>query len=244
MIFTYSINNKIISCDDTHKDLGVIMSSDLHWRPHYQFIIPKAYKMLGLLRRVFSSVMCVSLKHSLYLSFVHSKLLYCSPLWRPHLLTNIKSLETVQRRATKFIMDDASMNYRDCLLRLNMLPLMMEFETADILFLIKSIKYPSIHFNITHFISFSSSNTRSSSAFKIQHKRTKSNVQGHFYLNRIPRLWNSLPSLDTNLSTSTVNSKLRQFFWNHFISNFDSHNPCTFHYLCPCLNCLITMSMP
>ena len=112
---------------------------------------------------------------------------------------------------------------------------MMEFEIADILFLIKSLKYPSTHFDITHFISFSSSNTHSS-AFKIQHKRTKSNVQGHFHLNHIPRLWNSLPSLDLNLSTSTVNSKLRQFFWNHFISNFDSHNPCTFHYLCPCLN--------
>jgi len=29
VIFTYSINKKIISCDDIHKDLGVIMSSDL-----------------------------------------------------------------------------------------------------------------------------------------------------------------------------------------------------------------------
>ena len=75
MILTYSINNKIISCDDTHKDLGVIMSSDLHWRSHYQFIIPKAYMMLGLLRQGFSSVKCVSVKHLLYLSFVRSKLL-------------------------------------------------------------------------------------------------------------------------------------------------------------------------
>ena len=145
-----------------------ILSSDLHWRSHYQFIIPKAYKMLCLLRRVFSSVKCVSLKHSLHLSFVRSKLLYCSPLWCPHLLTHIKSLETVQRRATKFIMGDASMNYHDRLLRLNLLPLMMEFEIADILFLIKSIKYPSTHFNITHFINFSSSNTCSSSAFNTQ----------------------------------------------------------------------------
>ena len=31
-------------------------------------------------------------------------------------------------------MDDASMNYRDRLLRLNMLPLMMDFEIADIFF--------------------------------------------------------------------------------------------------------------
>ena len=167
------------------------MSSDMHWRPHYQFIIPKAYKMLGLMRRVFSSVQCIPVKRSLYLSFVRSQLLYCSPLWHSHLLTDIKSLETVQRRVTKFIVGDALVKYHDRLLQLKMLPLMMEFEIADILFLIKSIKYPSNHFDITHFISFSSSNTRSSSYFKIQHKRTKTNVQGHFYFNRIPKLWNS-----------------------------------------------------
>ena len=65
------------------------MTTDLHRRPHYQFIVPKTYKMLGLLRQVFS------LSLSLYLSFVHFKLLYCSPLWHPHLLTDIKSLETI-----------------------------------------------------------------------------------------------------------------------------------------------------
>ena len=124
------------------------MSSDLHWKPHYQFIIPRAYKRLGLLRRVFSSVKCVSIKRSLYPSFVHSILLYCSPLWHPHLLMDIRSLETVQRRATKFIMDDAS---RDRLLRLNMLPLMMEFETGDILFLINI--HPPISISLTSSVS-------------------------------------------------------------------------------------------
>ena len=111
------------------------MSSDLHWRPHYQFIIPRAYKMLGLMRRVFSSVKCIPVKRSLYLSFVHSQLLYCSPLWRPHLLTDIKSLETVQRRATKLIVGDASVKYRDCLLQLKMLPLMMGLKLLTSFFL-------------------------------------------------------------------------------------------------------------
>ena len=144
----HSFNNKTISSDDNHKDLGMIMSSDLQWRLHYQFIIPRAYKMLGLIHRVFSSVKCVPVKRSLYLSFVPSQLLYCSSLWRPHLLTDIKSLETVQRRATKSIVGGAPVNYRDCLLQLEMLPLMMEFEIADILFLITSIKNPSSHFDI------------------------------------------------------------------------------------------------
>ena len=61
--------------------------------------------MVGLLRRIFSSHVSVSAKCSLYISLVRSKLLYCSPLWHPYyLLMDIKCLELVQRRATRFIM--------------------------------------------------------------------------------------------------------------------------------------------
>ena len=90
--------------------------------------------MLGMLRRIFSCSIAVSAKRSLYLSLVRSQLLYCSPLWHPHLLADIKRFESVQRRATKFIINDSSMDYKDRLIHLHLLPLMMEFEIADILF--------------------------------------------------------------------------------------------------------------
>ena len=55
-ILSYSINDTIISSVGSQKDLGVILSADMQWRSHYLFIIARAYKMLGLIRRVFSSV--------------------------------------------------------------------------------------------------------------------------------------------------------------------------------------------
>ena len=122
-ILSYSVNNTIISTAGSQKDLGVIMSSDMQWRSHYLFIIPRAYKMLWLIRRVFSSSTDVYAKRCLYLSLVRSKLLYCSPVWRPQYLVDIRSLETVQRRASKFIISNYSMNYRDRLISLEMLPL-------------------------------------------------------------------------------------------------------------------------
>ena len=88
-------------------------------------------------RRVFSSSTDVYAKRCLYLSFVRSKLLYCSSVWRPQYLVDIRSLETVQRRASKFIISNSSMDYRDRLISLEMLPLMMGYEIADI---IKSFK--------------------------------------------------------------------------------------------------------
>ena len=59
IIYNYHINSMLISSTDTHRDLGVIISADLQWKPHYQHIVSKSYKMLGLLRRLFSSVNCI-----------------------------------------------------------------------------------------------------------------------------------------------------------------------------------------
>ena len=147
---SYSINNATISSVCTQKDLGVILSFDMQWRPHYTLITQRAYKMLGLSCLTFHLVIDVCAKHRLYLSIICSYLLYCSPLWCPQLLLNIKNLETVQRRATKYITGNPSLDYRERLPSLHMLPLMMEYEIADILFFIKSLKEPSNHFNIEY----------------------------------------------------------------------------------------------
>ena len=187
--------------------------------------------MLGLICQVFlsSTDVYVYTKRCLYLSLLHSKLLYCSPVWRPQYLVDIRSLESVQRRASKFIISNSSMDYRDRLISLEMLPLMMEYEIADIMFLIKSLKNPSSHFNILDFITFNISNTRSSSYLKLRHSVCKSNIQGHFYFHRIniPRLWNSLPLIDTSFSIRSIRAQLRHHFWNHFIANFDPNNLCS-----------------
>ena len=219
------------------KDLGLIVSADFNWRPHYQLITSRAYKMLGLIRRVFSSSVAVPAKRSLYTSLVRSQLLYCSQIWHPYLLVDVKAIELVQRRATKFIVNDTSMDYRNRLIHLKLLPLMMELEIADIMFLIKSIRSPTDHFNIYNFVEFSSRPTRSCSNFKLKHSISRTKMEGNFYFNRIPRLWNSLPTLDANLSLSTIKYKLRKYFWDYFIAHFDPNDECSFHYLCLCQKC-------
>ena len=95
--FSYSIYDKLLSCRKSHRDLGILLTSDLNWSAHYGLLLTNAYKTLGLLRRTFSDVRCVRAKKILYLSLVRSKLQHCSPLWRPMLIKDIISLECVQR---------------------------------------------------------------------------------------------------------------------------------------------------
>ena len=146
--YDYYLNGKPVAVITTHRDLGVVVSSDLKWKSHYEVVLSKAHKILGLLQRVFSSALCVKAKKVLYISLVRSQLLYCSQIWCPHLLTDIRTLG-VQRRATKFILNDYQSDYHQRLPKSNTLPLMMLFEINDIVFFIKCIKKPSEYFDIS-----------------------------------------------------------------------------------------------
>ena len=237
---SYSLNNKSIAPSKRCKDLGVIVSSDCSWADHYDMILSRAYKILGLLRRSFSSSTSTASKRSLYLSLVRSHMVYCSPLWRPQLKQSIISLERLQKRASKYILNDFTSNYKERLTKIHLLPLMMLFELNDILFLIKCLKKPSKCFDITKYIRFCSTGTRSQTTHKLAHTRSNCNTSRHFYTNRLPRLWNVLPEIDTTQSIESISYKLKQFFWSHFLANFDPSNSCTLHLLCPCNSCMLT----
>ena len=46
----------------TNRDLGVLMSNDLCWKHHYENLLMRAYKYLGLLRRIFCNISCSQAK--------------------------------------------------------------------------------------------------------------------------------------------------------------------------------------
>ena len=232
----YIINGNKITTKESTKDLGIILSNDLDWSEHYCSITAKAYKILGLIRRCFKTS-SLDAKRKLYISLVRSHLLYCSQVWRPHKIKDILLLERVQRRATKYILNDYTSSYKSRLTKLNLFPLMYIYELYDLIFYIKSYKYPCSYFNINHYIFCSSVSTRSSSGFKLQHTGSSTNLTHNFYFCRLPRLWNSLPTIDISLSVSVIKFKLQRFFWNHFISNFEDSNSCSLHYYCPCSSC-------
>ena len=62
--------------------VNVIMTWDLSWKNHHEYVLSKAYKILGHLQRIFSNVGCTLAKRN-YISLVRSQLMYCSQMWHP-----------------------------------------------------------------------------------------------------------------------------------------------------------------
>ena len=214
------------------------ISDNLNWNIHHDAILSKAYRTLGLVWRTFSSTIPISATVKLYTSLIRSQVLYCCPVWRSYLIKDIKKLEQLQRRATNYILRDYNISdYKTWLIHLRLFPLMYIFEISDILFLIKTYKHPTNNFNINTYISFSAGNTKSCGV-ELRHNASSINKEYHFYFNRIIRLWNSLPIIDLNLPINVIKSKIKDYFWQHFITDFDPDNIRKLHYLCPCGSCI------
>ena len=228
---SYNLNNVIIASSSTHKDLGITVSTHLSWSTHYETLLAKAYKILGLLRRTFSSSNCIATKKSLYVALVRSLVTYCSPVWRPQYKCDM-AIEKLQKRATKYILSDYMSNYQQRLMALHLLPLMMVFELNDVMFFIRLLKLPPGNFDVGKYVKFCSSSTRSSTRsatyHKLIHSKSKDNITRHQLFNRLPRLWNSLPPIDLSLSISTIKSHLKTL-WSYFEAHFDPANSCSLH---------------
>lgn len=233
----YQVNESDVCCTSSYRDLGITITDSLSWSTHIGQICSKAYRSFHIIKRNIPLHCSTGLRKRLYLVLVRSHLSYGSQLWRPHLVKDIKNLERVQRRATRFILQDNSTDYKSRLISLSLLPVNMWIELQDVLFIVKCLQDPPDNFNVLEYISFTRNNTRSSTKKRMEYKYKRTTIGRHYYFNRIVRLWNALPDLDLQRPIGIIKNKLTVFLWNHFNSNFNPDNPCTYHLRCPCSNC-------
>ena len=168
---------------------------------------------------MFNNYCSIRVEKLLYLT-LPVNVLFTITVWNPYLIKDKIILEKVQRRTTKFMLSDYVSDYKTCLLRLGILPLMYTLDLYDIMIFIKALQQPSPHFNIYQYISFISSNNRSSSANKLNHVYTTRNYARNFYFNRLLRIWNQLPFIDVNQSLPVIKATIHKHLWQHFVTNF------------------------
>ena len=99
----FVLNSATLENVSNEKDLGVVVSSDLSWTPHIRKQCQKTVSVFFLIRRNISSSVSVAARLNLYKSMIVTVLTYNSPVWFAN-RSNQKSLESVQRRVTHWIL--------------------------------------------------------------------------------------------------------------------------------------------
>jgi len=84
------------------RHLGVWLESSLSWDYYINYICAKANKVLGLIGQTFGPKNPEGVLIA-YETLVHPILEYGCQVWNPYLVKHIKSMESIQRRATQVI---------------------------------------------------------------------------------------------------------------------------------------------
>ena len=141
-----SPDGSIIETKTHIKDLGVIMSSSGSFSEHINRTCKKARDMCSWILRTFSSRSPV-LMMTLWKSLVQPILDYCSQLWCPIQLGQIKQLEEIQKNFTRKIKLDDNLNYWERLKVLRLYSQERRRERYRIIYVWKIFEKlaPSIH---------------------------------------------------------------------------------------------------
>lgn len=160
---------------------------------------------------------------------------------------SMNMIESIQRRATKYILNNSYSEYKSRLRLLNMLPLCYCKEVADICFLYKCLNN-FYEFDINNFLTFhtSSRTTRSSYRYQLLIPAAMHTEKfAKFYTNRIVLTWNSLP--DAIKCTPSTNKFIRPFkrvlhayYTSMLETRFDVDVACTWSACCRCARCRST----
>ena len=225
------------------KDLGVVIDNRTSWKKHIEGTVSKANRVLWLLKRALGFNAPSSVSKQLYESFVRSLLEYCPQVWSGTTKANIRSVERVQRNATRYILGYPGLDYKERLSRLNLLPLSYRRECLDVCFLFKCFNL-EYNVDISQFVTVidGGRETRyNNNTMKLKKARCRTETFRRSYFNRIVNTWNLLP--DSGRLCQDVDAFKRivkDFYQTLFIDHFDSENVCTWLVSCNCSCCRLS----
>jgi len=86
------------------KDLGVLFDNELRFIHHIDYVVAKAFRMLGFTLRQCWDFNNIATLKTIYYALVRSHLEYCSIVWSPLYKIHIKKIERVQSKYMSFLL--------------------------------------------------------------------------------------------------------------------------------------------
>ena len=203
----------------TEKDLGVHFDSDFTFSTHIQNIISKANSRVGIIKRTFTSLKAKNF-NLLFKSLARPILEYCSPIWSPHLQSEIDDLEKVQRRATKLVFGLSDVPYEERLKKLDLPTLQYRRTRADIIQTFKILKGLD-NLNISDFFIMNTNTNTRGHTLKIYKQRCNTSLRQHSFSQRVITCWNNLPQQAVNCETINSFKSAIENHWKALPAKFN-----------------------
>ena len=195
------------------KDLGVYITNDMKFNVHIDRMVAKALRMSGL---VFKSFMCRDhvFLTKMFTVFVRPVLEYCTTVWSPQGLENIKKIERVQRRFTKRYPGLSDVPYLERLEALNLERLELRRIRFDIIMTFNIVKAVN-GLKFADFFEYASIGRVTRSITKnyllLDLPKKGINVYSHSFAQRSVKFWNFLSDNEVFASNVDVSkSRLNQ----------------------------------
>jgi len=100
--YDYRLLNISLERCDSVTDLGVILDYELSMKLHVDYIVSKAMRLLGFIKRFGKEFNDIYVLKTLYFSYVRSTLEFGSVVWSPYFINSTLRIEAVQRNFTRY----------------------------------------------------------------------------------------------------------------------------------------------
>ena len=174
--------------------LGIEIRSDLSWSSHVNKITNKASQSLGFLKRNLHSAKKET-KEAAYRSLVRPTLEYSSSAWDPHTHKDINLLESVQKRAARFVTNNYSKtpgSMTNILSNLQWTPLEQRRQTSRLVLFYKIVNH-HVALDIDQYLTPYIRQSRHFHHQAYQLPSTSTDTYKYSYFPRTVIVWNSLP---------------------------------------------------
>ena len=215
----------------------------MSWDVHINNIIKKANRNLWFIKRTIGPYAPTQAKKTLYLTLVRSILEYCTIIWAPITRQNLIHIESIQRRATKFITGMPYASYKERVIACNLLPLSFRREILDCCFHHKA-RTGILGQNVLEL-----SNRRpprpnprlDPQANLLQVLPVNTETYANFYTRHIVKTWNSVPiqtrGIPHTRTSKAFRNSLIKIYFQKLNNTFTTDSECTWVTHCRCTNC-------
>jgi len=198
----YHVDHVVLNTVDKVRDLGIYIDSKLKFAEHINLMVAKAHRRANQILRCFLSRDNEILVKA-FVTYVRPILEYSSPVWSPHTLGMINSIESVQRRFTKKLCGMSSLSYdeRCTCLRLDRLELRrLHCDVLTCFKIFRGFNCLKLH----EFFTPCGEHITRGHPFKFRVQQYRIDARKYFFSSRVVNIWNQLPVEIFNVVTAAA----------------------------------------